>query len=256
MSKIELNIQPLLDTVNEVIRNEIDKLFYDMKIKSLTKDLEDCRRELEKYRKMRYTIGENIVLKIEEKEDDLESLVVGVDNDDDNSIDTNSSMEANEKKNIKTVFLDVKPDIQVGVEQDDEEEKEEEEEEEVEEEEEEQEEEEEEEEEVEEEEQEEVEEEQEEVDEEGEEEVEEEEEEEEVEEVEEVEEEEEEEVEEEEEEQKEEADEEEEEVFEIEIDDVSYFTNNDENGILYAVDENGDPGNKVGYLKDGEPFFY
>ena len=29
-----------------------------------------------------------------------------------------------------------------------------------------------------------------------------------------------------------------------------------ENGILYAVDENGDPGNKVGYLKDGEPFFY
>jgi hypothetical protein len=88
MSKIELNIQPLLDTVNEVIRNEIDKLFYDMKIKSLTKDLEDCRRELEKYRKMRYTIGENIVLKIEEKEDDLESLVVGVDNDDDNSIDS------------------------------------------------------------------------------------------------------------------------------------------------------------------------
>ena len=238
MSKIELNIQPLLDTVNEVIRNEIDKLFYDMKIKSLTKDLEDCRRELEKYRKMRYTIGENIVLKIEEKEDDLESLVVGVDNDDDNSIDTNSSMEVNEKKNIKTVFLDVKPDIQVGVEQDDEEEKEEEEGEEEEEEEEEEQEEEEEEEEEQEEEQEEEEEEQEE---------EQEEEEEEQEEVEE---------EEEEKEDEKEADEEEEEVFEIEIDDVSYFTNNDENGILYAVDENGDPGNKVGYLKDGEPFFY
>lgn len=62
--------------------------------------------------------------------------------------------------------------------------------------------------------------------------------------------------EEEEEEDKKEAQDEEEEVFEIEIDDVTYYTENEENGNIYAVDENGDPGNKIGYLKDGEPFFY
>ena len=50
--------------------------------------------------------------------------------------------------------------------------------------------------------------------------------------------------------------EEEEEVFEIEIDDVSYFATNEENGPLYEVDEEGNPGNQIGYLKDGEPFFY
>ena len=50
--------------------------------------------------------------------------------------------------------------------------------------------------------------------------------------------------------------EEEEEVFEVEIDDVTYFTTNEENGILYAKDENDEPGNQIGYLKDGEPFFY
>ena len=50
--------------------------------------------------------------------------------------------------------------------------------------------------------------------------------------------------------------EEEEEVFEIEIEDVTYFATNEENGPIYAVDKDGDPGNQVGYLKDGEPFFY
>ena len=48
----------------------------------------------------------------------------------------------------------------------------------------------------------------------------------------------------------------EEEVFEIEIDDVTYYTENEENGNIYAVDADGNPGNKIGYLKDGEPFFY
>ena len=48
----------------------------------------------------------------------------------------------------------------------------------------------------------------------------------------------------------------EEEVFEIEIDDVTYYTENEENGNIYAVDVDGNPGNKIGYLKDGEPFFY
>ena len=49
--------------------------------------------------------------------------------------------------------------------------------------------------------------------------------------------------------------EEEEEVFEIEIDDVTYFATHEENGILYEVDENGEPGKKVGIIKDGEPIF-
>ena len=48
---------------------------------------------------------------------------------------------------------------------------------------------------------------------------------------------------------------EDEEVFEIEIDDDTYFTNNEENGILYEIDENGEPGKKVGIIKDGEPIF-
>ena len=48
---------------------------------------------------------------------------------------------------------------------------------------------------------------------------------------------------------------EEEDVFEIEIDDITYFTNDEENGNIYEADKNGDPGNKIGYLKGGEPFF-
>jgi hypothetical protein len=50
--------------------------------------------------------------------------------------------------------------------------------------------------------------------------------------------------------------EDEEDVFEIEIDDTTYFTNDEENGSIYEIDENGDPGKKIGHLKDGEPFFY
>jgi hypothetical protein len=33
-------------------------------------------------------------------------------------------------------------------------------------------------------------------------------------------------------------------------------TENEENVNIYSVDENGDPGNKICYLKHGEPFFY
>jgi len=54
-------------------------------------------------------------------------------------------------------------------------------------------------------------------------------------------------------EQEEEVDEDEE-VFEIEIDDVTYFATDEENGILYEVD-NGEVGRKVGIIKDGEPIF-
>jgi hypothetical protein len=50
--------------------------------------------------------------------------------------------------------------------------------------------------------------------------------------------------------------EEEEELIEIDIDDVTYCTNNEENGFIYELTEDGDVGDKVGYLKDGEPFFY
>jgi hypothetical protein len=49
---------------------------------------------------------------------------------------------------------------------------------------------------------------------------------------------------------------EDEEVFEIEIDDKIYYTNNDTNGIIYEALLNEEVGNKVGYIKDGEPFFY
>ena len=56
-------------------------------------------------------------------------------------------------------------------------------------------------------------------------------------------------------EEEEEAEEEEEEVFEIEIDDKTYYTNNEENGIIYEALPNDEVGEKIGYLKDGEPFF-
>lgn len=49
---------------------------------------------------------------------------------------------------------------------------------------------------------------------------------------------------------------EEEEYIEIDIDDVTYCTNNEDNGFIYQLTEDGDVGDKVGYLKDGEPFFY
>jgi len=53
-----------------------------------------------------------------------------------------------------------------------------------------------------------------------------------------------------------EEEEEEEELFEIDIDDVTYCTNNEENGFIYQLSKDGDVGTKVGYFKDGEPFFY
>jgi hypothetical protein len=52
-----------------------------------------------------------------------------------------------------------------------------------------------------------------------------------------------------------EEEEEEEEVFEIEIDDITYFATDEENGILYAMTKDGDVGEKVGIIKEGEPIF-
>lgn len=58
------------------------------------------------------------------------------------------------------------------------------------------------------------------------------------------------------EEEEEEEEEDDEELFEIEIDDKTYCTNNDENGFIWVLTDDGEQGEKVGYLKDGEPFFY
>ena len=49
--------------------------------------------------------------------------------------------------------------------------------------------------------------------------------------------------------------EEEEEVFEIEFNNVTYYTNNETNGILYEIDKDGDPGKQIGLIKNGQPFF-
>ena len=48
---------------------------------------------------------------------------------------------------------------------------------------------------------------------------------------------------------------EEEDIFEIDIDDVTYCTNNEENGFIYEL-KDGEMGDKIGYFKEGEPFFY
>ena len=103
MTKIELDIQPLLQNINKIITSGIEQLFYDIKISSLTKDLEDCRnqmqeykKELEKYKKMREEPSENIVLNIEEKTEDCESLDVVAVLDDD-SLETTSSDEDEEE---------------------------------------------------------------------------------------------------------------------------------------------------------------
>jgi hypothetical protein len=48
---------------------------------------------------------------------------------------------------------------------------------------------------------------------------------------------------------------EDEEVFEIEIDDITYFATDEENGVLYEMTQDGDIGKKVGIIKDGEPIF-
>jgi hypothetical protein len=59
-----------------------------------------------------------------------------------------------------------------------------------------------------------------------------------------------------EEEEEEEKEDEDEEIFEIDIDEVTYCTNNDENGFIWELTKDGEQGDKVGYFKDSEPFFY
>lgn len=47
-----------------------------------------------------------------------------------------------------------------------------------------------------------------------------------------------------------------EELFEIEIDDKTYCTNDDQNGFIWVLTDEGEQGDKVGYLKDGDAYFY
>ena len=47
----------------------------------------------------------------------------------------------------------------------------------------------------------------------------------------------------------------EEELFEIEIDDITYCTNNEDNGFIYELDKDGNVGKKVGCLKEGDAYF-
>ena len=47
-----------------------------------------------------------------------------------------------------------------------------------------------------------------------------------------------------------------EELFEIEIDDKTYCTNDDQNGFIWELTEDGEQGEKIGYLKDGDAYFY
>ena len=42
----------------------------------------------------------------------------------------------------------------------------------------------------------------------------------------------------------------------ITIDDIDYCTNDVENGSIWELSEDGEQGDKIGYLKEGEPFFY
>jgi len=45
-------------------------------------------------------------------------------------------------------------------------------------------------------------------------------------------------------------------LFEIEIDDKTYCTNDDQNGFIWELTEDGEQGEKIGYLKDGDAYFY
>ena len=215
-------IETILSDVNNIIRNGVSKMLFDHTVNYLTSELEKCKTEMEYYK----TELEKAKKQNEHSSPKQENIVLKIED-----IKTDIKNEENEKPTIEKINLAPKSVHNLVIVEDDlcdnslccNESKE--------------------------------------TDDEDEtvasleEEVEEEEVEEEEVEEEEVEEEEVEEEEVEEEEVEEEVGEEEE-VFEIEIDDVTYYTENEENGNIYAVDADGNPGNKIGYLKDGEPFFY
>ena len=225
----QIDIQPLLNNVSDVLYDGLHKILYDFTVNHLTAELDRCKNEMNKYKlelenirkiygvktsaildpnikvKIEPGLEENICLNIEEN--------VGGDSD---HIESISSFTPTNIENI-VVGVDEEEGEKEGVDE----------------------------------------------------EVVEEEEEEVVEEeedaaviknntlaVDEIETENEEEDEEEEEEEEEDGEEEEEvELIEIDIDDVTYYAENEDNGPIYEIDSNGDPGNQIGYIKDGEPFF-
>ena len=50
--------------------------------------------------------------------------------------------------------------------------------------------------------------------------------------------------------------EEDEEVFEIEIDDITYYATDEENGKLYEKTKDDEIGKQIGVIKDGEAIFF
>jgi hypothetical protein len=50
--------------------------------------------------------------------------------------------------------------------------------------------------------------------------------------------------------------EEDEELFEIEIDDKTYCTTDDQNGFIWELTEEGEQGEKIGYFENGDAYFY
>ena len=50
-------------------------------------------------------------------------------------------------------------------------------------------------------------------------------------------------------------DDDEEGVFEIDINNVTYYTNDEKNGDIYEITEDGEPGNQIGRFIDGSPMF-
>jgi hypothetical protein len=224
----QIDIKPILNDVSDVINRGINNVLYDFTVRHLTNELEKCRNEMDKYKpeleniRKYYGVGgvidPSIKIKMEPLSDNGEHIFLNINENEDTLLE--------EEMEEEVVTEEV-------VEEEEEEMVEEaEEEEEV------------------------VEEEEEEMVEEAEEEEMVEEAEEDVDDIEtENEEEEEEEEEGEEEEESTEEDAEEIELIEIDIDDVTYYAENEDNGPIYEIDSNGDPGNQIGHIKDGEPFF-
>jgi hypothetical protein len=211
----KIDIEPILSQVNNVVRKGLNKVLYNYTVQRLSTELDNCRKEMERYKKeleearKYYQQSSAEVSEDEDEDEEEEHILLNIEDISDNGSEIS----------IEQILSDVKVNSQIKTMIVEEE-----------------------------------------AEEENTSEAEEEEEEEEAEEEEETKKEEEDdnsgtETEASEEEEEEEEDDDEEEVFEIEIDDVTYFATSEENGPLYDVDEYGEPGNKVGYLKDGEPVF-
>ena len=69
----KIDIQPILNDVNNVVKNGLNKLIYDISFLHLTNELNKCKEEMEFYKKELKLIkqtyknnNENILLKIED----------------------------------------------------------------------------------------------------------------------------------------------------------------------------------------------